>query len=136
MRLLFPPQEVQSNAIHPDPRASSLSVRASFSLLLSLALALAASACKKQLRPDELKGAALYRTHCSACHEDAPEGLLKPPPRLDHIFRQPNLPDGVPATDQAVHDVILQGLRTMPAFDGRLREEDVRFIIAYLHSKS
>jgi len=94
------------------------------------------TACKKQLGQDELQGAALYRTHCSACHDDAPEGLLKTPPRLEGIFRHPNLPDGVPATDEAVRSVILQGLRTMPAFDGRLQEQEVQSIIAYLHSKN
>lgn len=101
--------------------------------MVSLTAILLAAGCKRQLHPEEAKGARLYQANCRACHENPPEGLLKTPPRLEGIFHKSTLPDGVPVSDQAVHDVILQGLRTMPAFNGRLHEDEVQAIVAYLH---
>jgi len=92
------------------------------------------SGCKQRLSDDELRGQALYKTNCSECHEQNQPGLWKAPPKLSGVFHQAKLPDGVPATDQAVHQVIVQGLRTMPAFDGRLKDAEIDQIIAYLHT--
>ena len=82
-----------------------------------------------------LLGQDLYRIHCSPCHEDNPAGLKKTPPKLKGVFKKATLPDGVPATEETVRAVILQGLRTMPAYNGRLSSEQVSALIAYLHTK-
>jgi len=105
-------------------------------LLGALFLLTSATGCKQRLTAEEAKGAALYQVNCAPCHEETPEGLLKTPPKLKGIFHAATLPDGVPATDEALQAVIVQGVRTMPAFDGRLREEQVRAIVAYLHVKN
>jgi mono/diheme cytochrome c family protein len=62
-----------------------------------------------------------------------PPDLLKEPPKLNGIFRAQTLPSGAPATDEQVRKVIIEGLRTMPAFQGRLQDNEVRDLIAYLH---
>jgi mono/diheme cytochrome c family protein len=59
---------------------------------------------------------------------------LKEPPKLNGLFTSKTLPSGAPATDEQVHKVIIEGLRTMPAFDRRLSEKDVRDLIAYLRT--
>ena len=91
--------------------------------------------CKHQLTADEMQGMKLYNTHCADCHEQTHDGLLKAPPRLEGIFHAQTLPDGVPVSDEAVHDVIRDGLRTMPAFNGRLDETQIARIVAYLHTR-
>lgn len=82
----------------------------------------------------ERRGEELYELHCAECHEMPNPELKKPPPQLEGLFHAKTLPSGVPATDAEVKKTILQGLRTMPAFDGRLSEDDVKSLVAYLHT--
>ena len=82
----------------------------------------------------EERGQALFQFHCAPCHEMPPPDLLKEPPKLRGIFNSKTLPSGAPATDEQVRKVIIEGLRTMPAFDRRLKDDEVRDIIAYLHT--
>lgn len=94
------------------------------------------TSCTKPLPQNEEIGKELYDIHCSQCHDENQLGLKNVPPKLHGIFSQINLPDGAtPATDQAVRQVIIDGKRTMPAFNGRLSEDQVADLIAYLHKK-
>ena len=68
------------------------------------------------------------------CHENPPPDLLKEPPKLRGIFSSKTLPSGAPATDEQVRKVIIEGLGTMRAFYKRVKDDDVRDIIAYLHT--
>ena len=43
-------------------------------------------------------------------------------------------PSGAPATAEEVRHTIVEGLRTMPAFNGRLREDEIRDLIAFLRT--
>src|SRR5438477_7582746 len=81
----------------------------------------------------EANGQALFQFHCGPCHEMPPPDLLKEPPKLNGIFNSKTLPSGAPATDEQVRKVIIEGFKTMPAFDKRLKEDEVRDLIAYLH---
>ncbi len=102
-------------------------------LLFVLSLSILA-ACSTQGRPArESDGQALFQLHCAPCHENPPTDLFKEPPKLNGLFNSKTLPSGTPATDEQVRKVIIEGLRTMPAFDKRLREDEVRDLIAYLH---
>jgi cytochrome c553 len=94
---------------------------------------LAACSSKTSPRADETRGQALYQFHCAPCHETPPPDLLKEPPKLKGLFNSKTLPSGAPATDEQVQMVIVEGLRTMPAFQGRLQEQEIRDLIAYLH---
>jgi mono/diheme cytochrome c family protein len=82
---------------------------------------------------DERRGGQLFQLHCAPCHETPPPDLLKQPPKLQGLFDSKTLPSGAPATGEQVRMVIIEGLRTMPAFQRRLQEQEVRDLIAYLH---
>ncbi len=85
-----------------------------------------------QLSGAELEGAWLYQSNCAECHEAAHPDLLKQPPNLHGRFRRGSLPSGAPATDAQIRMTIIEGRGTMPAFDQRLRDEDVENLIRYL----
>jgi mono/diheme cytochrome c family protein len=101
-------------------------------LVLILAVLMGCSANGRGAQ--EANGQALFQFHCAPCHETPPPDLLKEPPKLNGIFSSKTLPSGAPATDEQVRKVIIEGLRTMPAFDRRLKDQDVRDLIAYLHT--
>ena len=103
------------------------------STTLAVAFALP-TACSKSGNSDESHGRALFQMHCSPCHDTPPPDLLKQPPKLNGLFKSKTLPSGAPVTDEQVRKVIIEGYRTMPAFQGRLQEQDVRDLIAYLHT--
>jgi len=104
-----------------------------FAVLLVL---LPAVACTRgeQLSNAEIHGQWLYDGHCAECHENPHPELHKQPPNLHGLFSHKTLPSGAPATDEQVRKTIIEGRGTMPAFDRRLREDDVKdLIIQYLH---
>jgi cytochrome c553 len=101
--------------------------------VLLLLMLILAGCTRSTSHADETRGQALYQLHCAPCHETPPPDLLKEPPKLQGLFDKKTLPSGVPATDEQVRMVIVGGLRTMPAFQGRLQEQDIRDLIAYLH---
>jgi mono/diheme cytochrome c family protein len=79
------------------------------------------------------RGAALYSTNCQSCHGGASGGSLKdiPPPHNanGHTWHHP---------DQQLMDMVMNGItfsledQKMPAFKGKLTEEDVKAILAYI----
>jgi mono/diheme cytochrome c family protein len=90
--------------------------------------------CSRGPSREEVAGRALYQLHCSQCHDNPPRYLLTRPPKLDKIFAAQTLPSGAAATDEEVRRTIVEGLRTMPAFKGRLREDEIRDLMAFLHT--
>ena len=80
------------------------------------------------------RGQELFDLQCAACHEGPTPDLKKRPPRLEHLFAAAQLPSGAPTTDAQVRKTIVEGLRTMPAFDKRLNEQDLDDLIAYLRT--
>lgn len=80
------------------------------------------------------RGQELFDLHCALCHERPTPDLKKQPPRLENLFAAKQLPSGVPATDAQVRKTIVEGLRTMPAFDKRLNEQELDDLVAYLHT--
>jgi mono/diheme cytochrome c family protein len=80
------------------------------------------------------RGQELFDLHCALCHEGPTPDLKKQPPRLEGWFGAKQLPSGAPATEAQVRKTIVEGLRTMPAFDKRLNEQDLDDLIAYLRT--
>ena len=80
------------------------------------------------------RGQELFDLHCALCHEGPTPDLKKQPPRLEHLFAAKQLPSGAPTTDAQVRKTIVEGLRTMPAFDKRLNEQELNDLFAYLHT--
>jgi mono/diheme cytochrome c family protein len=100
------------------------------------ALLLWVPGCSKPLTQTEADGKDLYEIHCYECHDENQLGLKKVPPKLHDVFSAHFLPDGTtPATDAAVRQVIVYGKRTMPPFNGRLSDDQIADLIAYLHRK-
>ncbi len=97
-------------------------------------------ACAKQqpasarLSNAEIEGEWLYDNNCAECHENPQLDLHKQPPSLHGLFRRGSLPSGAPATAAQIRTTIIQGRGTMPAFDQRLREEDVDNLLRYLRT--
>jgi mono/diheme cytochrome c family protein len=89
--------------------------------------------CSRGPSREEIAGRALYQLHCSQCHDNPPRYLLTRPPKLDKMFASETLPSGAPANDEEVRRTIVEGVGTMPAFKGRLREDEIRDLIAFLH---
>ena len=102
-------------------------------LLASLsAFSLLNTACSPSASAE--RGQELFDLHCALCHEGPTPDLKKQPPRLEHLFAAKQLPSGVPATDAQVRKTIVEGLRTMPAFDKRLNDQELDDLVAYLHT--
>jgi len=116
-----------------QPDRSCLAIVLSMLLLGSVSVL---PGCSKALSASEQRGRALYSFNCYECHEENQLGLIKAPPKLHRLFSHRYLPDGATqATDESVRQVIIHGKRTMPAFNGRLNQDQVADIIAYLHRK-
>jgi mono/diheme cytochrome c family protein len=109
-------------------------LRASGAVIAALLISASLISCSETPSESESRGRALFQLHCSPCHDTPPPDLLKEPPKLNGLFTSKTLPSGDPATDEQVRKVIIEGLRTMPAFDRRLQEKDVGDLIAYLHT--
>jgi len=88
---------------------------------------------KGELSDAEIQGQWLYADQCAECHENPQPDLRKQPPNLHGLFLAKSLPSGAPATEEQVRRTIIEGRGTMPAFDRRLREQDVKELVAYLH---
>ena len=91
------------------------------------------TAAGRTLSNAEIEGQWRYEDNCAECHENPQPDLHKQPPSLHGLFLRKSLPSGAPATDAQVRQTIVEGRGTMPAFDRRLREEDVGDLVKYLH---
>jgi cytochrome c2 len=94
------------------------------------------SACHNQapLTAQQAEGKHLYSTRCAHCHEDNDLALQKVPPNLQRIFARPMLPSGLPASDENVQSVVLNGKGMMPGFTGRFSQDEMSDLLAYLHT--
>jgi mono/diheme cytochrome c family protein len=95
-----------------------------------------AAGCHREpaLTAQQQEGKHLYQTRCAHCHQDNDLALKKIPPDLHSVFRRPTLPSGAPATDAEVSRMVLAGKGLMPAFAGRFTDEQMRALLAYLHT--
>jgi cytochrome c6 len=76
---------------------------------------------------DPLRGADLYRQHCSACHGAGGKPVLPTAPDFTR-------PTALLKPDLALMASIRQGRGAMPAYDGVLRERDILDIVAHLRT--
>jgi mono/diheme cytochrome c family protein len=74
-------------------------------------------------------GQQLYVENCAACHNGGKAG-----PPLEGVFQRRELPSGTPANDAMVKQTILMGRAMMPAFQGKLSQEQVNAIVQYMHT--
>jgi mono/diheme cytochrome c family protein len=86
------------------------------------------------LTGEEETGKRLYSQRCAHCHEENDLALKKVPPDLHGVFAHSSLPGGEPATDEQVQRVVLAGRGMMPSFAGRFDDEQMKALLAYLHT--
>ena len=73
------------------------------------------------------------QTHCAGCHY-VNSGKILIGPSLQGLFKKAQLPDGAPASDGYVQSKITRGGSVMPAFGNTLDAEQMRDLLAYLHT--
>ncbi len=81
----------------------------------------------------ELRGQQIVQTHCLGCHY-INSGKTLVGPSLQGLFKKARLSDGAPATDGYVRSKIARGGYVMPAFGNTLDAEQMRDLLAFLHT--
>jgi mono/diheme cytochrome c family protein len=94
---------------------------------------LAPSKPVSELTPVEQQGRAVYNQECASCHYANHTGDLHGP-SLFGLYRKKYLPSGAPANDDRVTPVILRGRNMMPGYQNQLDDEQLRDLLAYLHT--
>jgi mono/diheme cytochrome c family protein len=108
--------------------------------VLALAMALGCDVERRKsdaelgLTPQQSAGRKIYDSHCDRCHEPySTRG--KKGPGLKGMFHNKYLPlSGLPANDERVTDIIRLGRNEMPAYSQTLSQQDLRDLLAYLHT--
>ena len=108
-------------------------IRAGF-LLATFACGLAGCRTAPKLTSQQEEGKHLYDVGCAHCHEENDLHLKKVPPNLHGLFERSTLPDGEPATDREVEQVLMTGKGMMPSFAYQMTKEQMDAVVAYLHS--
>jgi mono/diheme cytochrome c family protein len=103
---------------------------------LSAAFAGGVTGCRPEptLTPQQAEGKHLYDIGCAHCHEENDLHLKKIPPNLHSLFSRDTLPDGDPATDAEVEQILIAGKGTMPSFAYQMTKEQMDAVVAYLHT--
>ena len=102
--------------------------------ILAAALLIAGCHSAPQITPQQAEGQHVFAVGCAHCHEENDLHLKKVPPDLHGLFSRKTLPDGAPATDAEVRQVLLAGRGMMPSFAYQLTKEQMDAVMAYLHT--
>jgi mono/diheme cytochrome c family protein len=78
-------------------------------------------------------GRQIFNERCASCHYPYSSSSLHGP-GLDKLFQKKYLPSGLPANDRFVTQTIVNGRGMMPAAGLTLSDEQLRDLIAYLHT--
>jgi len=76
----------------------------------------------------------VFDVGCAHCHEENNLHLKKVPPNLRGLFNRSTLPDGAPATDAEVEQVVMKGKGMMPPFAYQMTKQQLDALLAYLHT--
>jgi mono/diheme cytochrome c family protein len=126
------PLLVSSRQMHIRTLAASLAVFSAAGLFAVLGCkSLPPSKPESEWTPQEARGAAVYRVHCTRCHYPTSTRGLNGP-GLQAITKVKAMPSGAPPTDERLTTVILHGRAMMPATS--LTEDQLNDLLAYLHT--
>jgi mono/diheme cytochrome c family protein len=78
-------------------------------------------------------GRQIYDRQCGGCHEAYSSRPLKGP-SLQGLYKRPYMKNGMPANDERVHQIIVQGHAKMPAFGRALNVDQIERVMEYLHT--
>ncbi len=108
-----------------------------------LTLILATTACDVErrksdaelgLNPQQAAGRKLYDNYCDRCHEPY-SSRGKKGPSMKGVFKRQYLElSGLPANDERVTDIIKNGRAKMEGFGQVMNDEQVKDLLAYLHT--
>jgi mono/diheme cytochrome c family protein len=86
------------------------------------------------LNPQQAAGRKLYDNYCDRCHEPY-SSRGKKGPSLKGVFTKQYLPlSGLPANDERVTDIVRFGRAKMEGFDRVMNEQQIKELLAYLHT--
>jgi mono/diheme cytochrome c family protein len=86
------------------------------------------------LNPQQANGRRLYDNYCDRCHEPY-SSRGKKGPGLKGVFKQQYLSlSGLPANDDRIIDIIKYGRAKMEGFNQVMTEQQIRDLVAYLHT--
>jgi mono/diheme cytochrome c family protein len=110
--------------------------RKTYAAFLAAAVAASVASCRPALTltPQQIEGKHLYDVGCAHCHEENDLHLKKVPPSLHGVFNRNTLPDGEPATDAEVEQILMAGKGMMPSFAYQMTKEQMDAVVAYLHT--
>ena len=86
-----------------------------------------------ELNTQEMRGYHVFQGECARCHYANSVHSLHGP-GLQGLYKLKYLPSGAPANDDRVTDVILHGHGMMPAFGGKIDQQQLDDLMAYLHT--
>lgn len=113
-----------------------MTLRKTRAALLAAAVAACAAGCRPAptLTTQQAEGKHLYDVGCAHCHEENDLHLKKIPPNLHGLFSRNTLPDGEPATDAEVEQVLIAGKGMMPSFAYQMTKEQMDAVVSYLRT--
>lgn len=86
------------------------------------------------LNAQQAAGRRVYDQECQRCHE-AYSSRSKKADSLQGVFKKQYLPkSGLPANDERVGEIIRSGRTMMPAFGQVLDEQQIQYLLAYMHT--
>jgi mono/diheme cytochrome c family protein len=86
------------------------------------------------LNPQQAEGRRLYDNYCDRCHQPY-SSSNKQGPSLKGVFKKPYLAEsGLPANDDRVGEIVKYGRSKMRGFGDVMSEQQVRDLLAYLHT--
>jgi len=113
-----------------------LTLRKNRAAVLAAVITTGLAGCRQAtvLTQQQAEGRHLYDVGCAHCHEENDLRLKKVPPSLHGVFNRKTLPDGEPATDAEVEQILISGKGTMPSFAYQMTKEQMDAVVAYLHT--
>ena len=85
------------------------------------------------LNAQQSAGRQVFVQRCASCHYAYSSSSLHGP-GLEKLYRKKYLSSGLPANDRFVAQTIVSGRGMMPAAGSTLPDEQLRELIAYLHT--
>ena len=86
------------------------------------------------LNPQQAAGRKLYDNYCDRCHEPY-SSRGKKAPSLKGVFKRQYLSQsGLPANDERMTDIIKYGRAKMEGFGQVMTEQQIKDLLAYLHT--
>jgi mono/diheme cytochrome c family protein len=86
------------------------------------------------LNPQQAAGRKLYDNYCDRCHEPY-SSRGKKGPSLKGVFKRPYLElSGLPANDDRVADIVKYGRAKMEGFGPVMNDQQIKDLLAYLHT--